>query len=186
MNKQQASPKKSALTTALDCISRRHMSAFQLSSKLEMKGFSSGEITEAMNKLIAWRYIDDQGYALSYIKSKEKKYSRARIVGELHRAGIDAAIINRAMEDCYPDQKEFANGLSIGRRIYTSEYTKMMNKVTHTPSETGKKYPGTAIPPDILLRKKVGDKLLAKGYRLETVKKILVTILQEENDDKNV
>lgn len=181
MNRKQASPKKSALSTALDCLSRRHLSAFQLVSKLEIKGFSEDEITEVMNKLNEWRYIDDRAYTISYIKSRDNKYSKGRIIAELHRAGIDAAIIDSAMEACYPDQKEFENGLVIGRKIYTSEYNKYAKKITNSSAEVEEEYPEIKIPPDILLRKKVGDKLLAKGYRLETVKKILSEILQVRN-----
>ncbi|UWG98646.1 recombination regulator RecX [Dehalobacter sp. DCM] len=179
MIKQGTTSTKSALTTALDCLSRRQMSAFQLANKLELKGYSSEEVTEAINKLKEWRYLDDHVFAITLIKSKAARYSRARIKGELHHKGIDAALVERALEEGYPDQKELENGIVIGRKIYLSEYNKYLKKIASTASDSYSDDSEIKHSPGILLRKRIGDKLLSKGYRLETVKRILNEILRE-------
>jgi regulatory protein len=174
MNRSQASPKKSVLGAALDFLSRRQLSARQLAGKLESKGYSAEENAEALRKLEEWKYIDDRQYALSYIKSKEKRFSRTRIWFELQKAGLDNRMISLIMDEYYPEQQEVQNCLLLGRKMFEQEYRKYQKKPLNDQNRN--------IPPkELYLRKKVGDKLLAKGYQLDIVKKVLEEIIIFDN-----
>ena len=85
-------PTKTALSTALEFLSRRQMTVDQLYKRLERKGYTRDEIAEVINKLIEWKYLDDRNYAISYCKNKLDKYSGARIKMELLKVGIDKQI----------------------------------------------------------------------------------------------
>lgn len=162
---------KTAMSTALTYLSRRQMTTFQLKKKLEQKGFTPDEMVEVLNKLENWKYIDDRSYAVSYCKNKRDKYSRSRIKMELLKAGIDNHIIFSVLEELYFNDREYNNCLDLGQRFYVIELEKWEKRFKNTS-----KYPF-----DIYIKKKIGDKLLQKGYPLDIVKNVLAEIMSREN-----
>lgn len=172
MKKKSKESQRSALSVALDFLSRRQYTALQLTKRLAEKGFSSEEIDEALVRLREWKYLDDRAYALSYIKYKEKKLSRTMISIELQRSGLSEDLISEILEESYPENIEYMNCLLLGRKVLIIEDRKWQRKMSTSSDK---------MPQKIVLRKKVGDKLLSKGYPLDTVKKVLTEIIKREN-----
>lgn len=162
---------KAPMSTALTYLSRRQMTAFQLTKKLEQKGFASDEIAEVLNKLVDWKYLDDRSYAINYCKSKRDKYSRARIKMELQKAGIDKQVIFSVLDELYFSDREYTNCLDLGQSFFMIEKEKWQNKYIHKS-----KYPF-----EMHMKKRIGDKLLQKGYTIDVVRNVLAEIMSEEN-----
>ena len=66
----------------------------EISRYLKDKGYDGEVIDATLAKLDAYHYIDDYGYAQTYIKSKSKKYGAFRIAAELRQKGISSDIID--------------------------------------------------------------------------------------------
>lgn len=147
------------------------MTAFQLTQKLEQKDFTSDEITEVLDKLVDWKYLDDRSYAVYYCKNKRDKYSRARIKMELQKAGIDKQIIFSVLEELYFNAREYTNCLDLGQSFFVIEQEKWENRYKNKS-----KYPF-----EMHMKKRIGDKLLQKGYPLDIVKNVLAEIMSREN-----
>lgn len=63
------------------------------------KGYARDVIAETVDKLVAYRYVDDYSYAQSYIKSKSIKYGSFRIAAELKAKGVAAEIIDELLDE---------------------------------------------------------------------------------------
>jgi len=160
---------KSALSIALNYLSRRQLTIFQLTKKLEQKGFTSDEILEALDKLIEWKYLDDHSYAVAYCKNKRDKYSRARIKMELQKAGIDKQIIFVVLENLYISARENKTCLELGQKLFQIEQEKWEKRYKNISKFSF----------EIYIKKRIGDKLLQKGYPLDTVRNVLAEIISK-------
>lgn len=147
------------------------MTTLQLTKKLEQKGFTSDEMPEVLNRLLEWKYLDDRSYAVSYCKNKRDKYSKARIKMELQKAGIDKEVIFSVLEELYFNAREYTNCLELGQRFFETEKEKWEKRYKHKS-----KYPF-----EIYMKKKIGDRLLQKGYPLDIVKNVLAQVMSREN-----
>ena len=137
------------------------------------KGFSEEEIVEAINKLSEWKYLDDYSYATAYVKAKSQKYSKKKIFYGLLNQGVDKELIIRALEDIYSEEREFFNCLNLAIKIWNAEQRKWNGKLES-------KLKSKHISREMLLRKRLADKLLAKGFSPNTVKSVLLKIFAEE------
>lgn len=162
------------MSMALKFLSRKQMTVSQLEKRLEEKEFSHEEIKETIVRLEEWKYLDDSSYAVSYIKSRREKYSKRRTMVELVKAGIDKELAIVLLEKSYTEDNEYQNCLRLGRKIWEDECGKWERKL-----KDSLKYQN--IPRDVILKKKVGDKLLMRGFPLSTVKNILADELQRED-----
>ena len=147
------------------------MTVFQLARLLEEKGFSGEESWEALSKLTEWKYLDDHNYAISYCKEKEKKHSRSRIRRDLSKAGIEKQLITAVLEEAYPEEREYENCLELGLKMWQIH-------LGNWDKKNYSKY--NNIPKEVILKKRVGDKLLQKGYPFDTIRKVLAEIIQRE------
>jgi len=169
--KSKCYSEENALGTALKYLSRKQMTVFQLARRLEEKGFSVDDSREALSKLSEWKYLDDHHYALAYCKEKGKKLSRARIRRDLGRAGIEKQLILTALEEAYPEEKEYQNCLELGQKMWQIHLEKWEKK---------KYVKYNNIPKEIILKKRVGEKLVQRGYPFDTIGKVLAEIIERE------
>lgn len=79
----------SAFDTAIYYLTFRDRSRKELITKLKEKGYSESEIDDTVEKLLRYGYLDDERYALSYIKSHIQSRGRKRITLELSGKGVD-------------------------------------------------------------------------------------------------
>ncbi len=87
----------------------------EISRYLKDKGYDGEVIDATLAKLDAYHYIDDYGYAQTYIKSKSKKYGAFRIAAELRQKGIPSDIIDELLDEGADD-----SALQVARKYLSS------------------------------------------------------------------
>jgi len=93
------SEKNDALNKVAKLLERTIKTEKQIRKYLKDKGFSDLTIVAVVNKLLKYKYIDDNAYMESYINSYSKKYGKQKIKAELLQKGIKKDIIERRLED---------------------------------------------------------------------------------------
>lgn len=93
------SEKNSAFERAVGYLSIAPRAKKEIRKYLLDKGYDLDVVIATVDKLDAYRYVDDYAYAQSYIKSKSKKYGKFRIASELRQKGIDAETISELLDD---------------------------------------------------------------------------------------
>ncbi len=90
----------SAKRAAMDGITRRKYTVYELTQKLIQKGFSEELASEACHYYEELGYLDDTHYAVCFIKDaiRLKGYGYRRIAEDLYRRGVRREIV----EDVYP------------------------------------------------------------------------------------
>lgn len=177
-------PKKaSAYQEAINILSRRQVTAYQLDGRLQKKGYDQHEIDSVIAKLIAWNYLNDLEYALAFSKSRSGKYSRSRIKRELLQAGVAPGLIENALEDTYTEAAEYQNCLRLAQKFLQQESAKWLRKsesLSLKPSGLDQRRQSRDIEPEIILKKKIADRLLNRGYSVSTVLKAVTQLMEEK------
>jgi len=133
MNNSSRHSEHSALHTAMKYLSQRQMTVYKLNKKLMDKGFSPEEIEETIKRLLEWKYIDDRGYAISYIKYRREKVTKKKLAFMLYNEGIDKEITHSLLDELYSEDQEFDNCLKLGQKLWDEEYKKWDRKCKHSP-----------------------------------------------------
>lgn len=167
--------RNSSLNYALNILSKRNITTVKLRQKMVKKGFPEEEITETVNKLIEWKYLDDYSYAVSYVKAKNQKYSRSKIFYELLNLGIAKDLVTDVLEDFYNEEREYTNCLELAYKIWNAEGEKWKEK--YQKNRFGYRFYSRRT----YLEKKLADKLLAKGFPPNIVRSVLSRVLIEED-----
>lgn len=157
---------KSALDTALTYLSKRALTHDELKIRLEKKGFSDEEISEAMERVEEWGYINDQAYALSFSQSKLSSWSRKRVQQELLKRGVNPIIIEDVLDQVFQAEQELCQCRNLAERMWSQEV-----KRWETSYQFKKTY--AKIPRDLFLKQKIGQKLAQKGYPLNVIHQVL-------------
>jgi regulatory protein len=154
----------SALSEALKILSRRMQTAVQLETKLRLKKYPKTEITDAIEKLKSWNYINDQEYVRAFCRVKAGKYSRARVKQELLLAGIKGEIISELLSELYSEDEEY---------LYLKKIVaKYLQEEKH---KTGKR---KELQRDSDIQQKIGQRLFRQGYPYGSIQKAI-----EESDN---
>ncbi len=108
MNNSKA--RYSAFDTAVYYLTYKARTEKELRDKLSEKGYGLKDIDAAIGKLAFYGYIDDEGYALSYIRSKKGKMGSRLIALKLSQKGISRDVIESKLDmadfDEYSDIKK--------------------------------------------------------------------------------
>ena len=96
----------SAFDTAIYYLTFRDRSRKELCDKLTEKGYEEAEITETIEKLMSYGYINDERYATSYIRSQMRGRGRRRITMELSGKGVDSEMTRELCTELVPDEAE--------------------------------------------------------------------------------
>ena len=96
----------SAFDTAIYYLTFRDRSRKELCDKLTEKGYEEAEITETIEKLMSYGYINDERYATSYIRSQMRGKGRRRITMELSGKGVDSEMKRELCTELVPDEAE--------------------------------------------------------------------------------
>lgn len=99
----EESEKNSAFERAVGYLSIAPRAGKEIRKYLLDKGYDIDVVVATVEKLIAYRYIDDYAYAQSYVKSKSKKYGKFRIASELKQKGIDSETISELLDESGED-----------------------------------------------------------------------------------
>lgn len=165
---------KTALEAAYSYLANRMRTVNEVEKHLSGKGYSSEEITDAVNELIGMRYLDDYFYALRYYEyNREKKRGVMRAARELAEKGIDAETVSNAREDFLYENKvdEFSDALEIAR------------KEVFAPSDVFSTEPETR-PFDDKLAARTARRLESKGFSRSDIFRVLEAIRAEASMDQ--
>lgn len=91
--------RKDALTVALNYLSSRPRSIFEVRTKLKDKGFEAAEIDGTVERLIEASYLDDEKFAELLVDSRLrfKNWGPAKIARDLEKKGIPKETIARLL-----------------------------------------------------------------------------------------
>ncbi|MBD3232151.1 MAG: hypothetical protein GF315_00340 [candidate division Zixibacteria bacterium] len=105
LQKQQ---RAEAYNSALRILSRRSHSRGELGDKLKIREFPSKIIEETIQRLSAEDYLDDEQFAVDYVKSRvvNKPRGRMLIKKELLGKKVSRETIERIMSEYYPESME--------------------------------------------------------------------------------
>ncbi|MDO4581117.1 MAG: regulatory protein RecX [Bacillota bacterium] len=97
-------------STALAYLSRREYSQQELCNKLRARGAAAQPLAEALERLKRLGYLDELRYAQAFVRSRRDYSPRGRrlIARELADKGVDAALIEQALDEEYGEQQELA------------------------------------------------------------------------------
>lgn len=118
--------KSRALGCAFDAaayyITFKDRTCKEVYDKLSEKGYCSQEIDETMQKLLEYGYVNDENYALSYIKSNINQKGIRRISIELKQKGINNNIISDALENFDCDECPVISSI-IAKRYHNCDFS---------------------------------------------------------------
>ncbi|MBV9495844.1 MAG: regulatory protein RecX [Acidobacteria bacterium] len=94
-------------SAALRILSFRFNSVAELQRKLRAKKFDDAEIAETLERLRAEKWLDDERFADSYVRTRTaKKIGRVRILRELSTAGVSSEAASRAVAENVDPERE--------------------------------------------------------------------------------
>lgn len=156
-------PQKSAWEAALDSLSRKALTNHELETRLTNKGYESQEINKVIAKLEDYGYLNDQELAMTYSKSRLKRYSRRRVIQDMQNRGIVSHLIEKVLEEAYSRDEEFQQCLSLTQRWWVQEEQHWEEKVSKDPSKK-------SLPVEQWVQQKVARKLIQRGYSSDMVR----------------
>lgn len=145
------------MEVAINCLSRRSMTRYELESRLKEKDFHDSEVNKTILRLEEWGYLNDQELALSVCQSRLKRYSRRRVINDLQKRGLSSQMIEHALELNYASKDEYQQCLALAERWWSDE-----EKRWEQGLQSGRiKKPITR---KLWLQQKVSRKLVQRGY----------------------
>jgi regulatory protein len=110
-------PRKDAFEKALSLIERQSRTEYQIRLSLLKAGYDAGEVDAALARLIDVGLVNDKEYAERYLEILiEKRRGRRRVVDEMRRHGLDAALVEDVLAEGYPEEVEAENALAVAVR----------------------------------------------------------------------
>ena len=112
---------KRAIKRALYLLERQERTEKQLRDKLQQNGYPQVCIDLAIEYVKSYHYIDDFRYASVYIRCKQERESRQKLIQKLMIKGISREVIECAMEEEFAvDEKQQIAEL-LKKRKYDAE-----------------------------------------------------------------
>lgn len=113
---QQEDEVKKAITAALNLIAFRPRASGELQRKLREKGYSPESAEAAVQRMLELGYLNDADFADRWIENRQEHKPRSRrlLQQELRQKGIDAEIIEGALEETEID--EVGDALELARK----------------------------------------------------------------------
>ena len=110
---------------AVAYLNRAEHSAYQLTIKLQKKGYVKHEYQSALNYLALNGTLDDSRFARAYLhtRSLSKKEGGARLFSELRKRGIPSDMAKQALNDFFSEVEEAALCESAMRSLIRKGYT---------------------------------------------------------------
>ncbi len=139
-----------AKEAALKYLKTRNRSLSEISSYLEKKGFERSVYDKVIGFVKDYGFADDRFYAEHYImEALRKGFGELKIRFDLESKGIDNSIIERYIQKHLQDDKAYIQALEMAKKKYASE------------------------PWNEKTKARIGRFLLSKGYKEETIFKVL-------------
>lgn len=106
-------------------LNRAEHSSYQLTVKLQKKGFSGDEYQPALDHLIHEGLLDDFRFAAAWlhIRSISKREGYRRLFGELRKRGISEKITKKTLADFFSEVDEYGICEDAAQRLTRKGYT---------------------------------------------------------------
>ncbi|MDP4126941.1 MAG: regulatory protein RecX [Bacillota bacterium] len=161
---------RSVWEVAVDCLSRRAPTHYELETRLKEKGFESSDIDRVLIRLEELGYLNDQELALMYSKSRLKRYSKRRVLHDLKNRGLAPQLIEQAIGETYSSDEEFRQCLSLAKSWW-EQGSKHLERKNMETTKTSR-----FVPRELWLQQKVARRLVQRGYPSDMVRSALYEI----------
>lgn len=94
----------------------RNISTMACKKKLSLQGFDESSVEDAIEKLLANDYLNDERYARYYCEMKAAHVGRNRLLMELSRQGVDRRIANEAIEAVLVEEDQLEEAQRLARK----------------------------------------------------------------------
>jgi regulatory protein len=110
--------KNEALKFAMKLIGLRKRSVFEITKRLEKKGFGKDTIEKTLKELEKYKYLDDEKFTEGWINDRIKLNPRGSFLvkKELKEKGIAESIINEKIKELFPEEKEIELAKSLAKK----------------------------------------------------------------------
>lgn len=140
-----------AKSRAMHLLEKQDRTEADLRNKLKESGYDSNVAETAIEYVKSFGYIDDLRYASNYVHFHQGKKSRRALITALLAKGIDADIINQALDDEYDiDESEQIRAILVKRHydFDNATYEERAKQIRY---------------------------LMSKGYNMDSVRRVLGT-----------
>lgn len=144
---------------ALKILEKNYKSQKEILDKLIIKGYSLKTVERIIIFLKEYDFINDEKLAERYIEEKRSSNGKNKIKYALMKKGIREEIINQKL-NCIEENLEEDGALKLARKKYNSLIKSEDNSA--------------------IIKKKLSQYLLRRGYNWEDIKKILKGIVKDE------
>jgi len=172
----KSKPLKNVREVAVDCLSRRALTHYELETRLKDKGFENTEINETLERLEKLGYLNDQELALTVSQNRLKRYSRRRVFQDLKNRGLASQLIEEALGCTYSSHDESQQCLALAKQWWIREGKRWEQRLQ---AEKTKR----AVPRELWLQQKVAQKLVGRGYPSDMVQNVLSQMQTIDNDE---
>lgn len=94
---------KSVREAAMDLLSRREHSHYELSQKLHRKGYAQEEVALALQQLAEENLQSDERFVESFVHSRQERGSGPfKIAAELSQRGVSESLVSRYLDERNP------------------------------------------------------------------------------------
>lgn len=169
-------PLKSAREVAVDSLSRRALTHYELETRLKEKGYESSEVNEVLEKMEKLGYLNDQELALTVSQNRLKRYSRRRVLQDLQNRGLETQVIEQALGATYSSDDEFQQCLTLAKRWWVQEGKRWEQRIQEKHSKR-------SVPRELWLQQKIAQKLVQRGYPSGMVRNVLFQVQTINNGD---
>ena len=135
---------------ALAILKHMDRTEFELAQKLKLGEYSDKVITEVLNYVKSYHYIDDMRYTINYIRSNKSRKSKRQLQTTLYHKGIDKNTIEKALDEEY-DIEDYAIKKAIDKKGKNLEFMTKEDKL------------------------KLASSLYRKGFEMDLIKKYVYT-----------
>ncbi len=159
---------------AMHFLERRDYSRKGLIEKLARDGYEESLISEIIDYLDSYHYLDDVRFAESLIRSRKTTKSRRELLYYLKTKGISEEAIEAAMESNY-HMKEEALYQPYGESEISDAESELSPEITAIRRQLQKYYSTKEelLAMDYVTKQKIAAKLYRKGYSEENIRKEL-------------
>lgn len=150
--------KNKAINSAVKYLSYRQRSIKEVKDHLSRKGYEESIVGKTIDYLLEKNYLNDYEFAESFIRDKSylNKYGINKIKYELLNKGISKEIVAKTLR--FDGDEEYDNAIALAN--------KKMNSYKNQDRDS--------------IYRKLGGFLQRRGYRYDTVSKVLKEVLDEE------
>ncbi len=144
---------RTCMEAALSKLNYRMRSKHELTSALRELGYGEDDISDTMDELVSFGYVNDRRFSEEFIRSSSRKnWSSSRIMRSLREKGISSETAEEAMESFFENSGEETSG-SYDREKALETGLKMAGEQLRKGKETDERFMG-----------RVGRRLMSLGY----------------------